>query len=129
MMGQPFYLDWTQLMDSLTFDEYQMGAASTAVHPGALEGGTEAFVYLALGLNGEAGEVAEKIKKILRDKNGVMDENDRALIAKEIGDVLWYAARLADEIDFSFELIAANNLAKLLDRKNRGVLTGSGDVR
>lgn len=112
-----------------TFDEYQLGASSTAVHPGALEGGTEAWVYLTLGLNGEAGEIAEKVKKILRDKNGVMTEEDKTNLAMEIGDVLWYAGRLADELGWSLDVIAQRNLDKLKSRKERNVLAGSGDAR
>jgi NTP pyrophosphatase (non-canonical NTP hydrolase) len=87
------------------------------------------FVYPTLGLTGEAGEVAEKIKKVLRDKNGLIDKNTRRELKKELGDVLWYLANLATEIGLSLEEIARANLKKLASRKKRGKLHGSGDNR
>jgi NTP pyrophosphatase (non-canonical NTP hydrolase) len=119
----------------LSFDDYQLGAYKTAVHPGAgvqagaLEGGVEAWVYLSLGLNGEAGEVAEVVKKALRDDHGVLTPESRAKLEKEMGDVLWYLARLADVTGFSLEAVARHNLEKLADRAARKVLAGSGNDR
>lgn len=107
-----------------SFDIYQDKANETAIYPVK-----DAFPYLALGLTGEAGEVAEKIKKIIRDKNGSIGMADRDAIAKELGDVLWYIANFASELNYNLSDIAAMNLAKLASRKERDVLKGSGDYR
>jgi NTP pyrophosphatase (non-canonical NTP hydrolase) len=106
----------------MKLDEYQMRAESTAIYP------TEyAIVYPALGLTGEAGEVADKVKKIIRDaKSDLFYKSD---IAKELGDVLWYVAILARDLGYSLEEVAQMNLDKLEDRKNRDMLQGSGDNR
>jgi NTP pyrophosphatase (non-canonical NTP hydrolase) len=82
-----------------------------------------------LGINGEAGEVAEKVKKIIRDKDGKMTDQDRQELSKEIGDVLWYLAVFAHDLGFSLDGIAQANLDKLQSRKARGVLDGAGDNR
>jgi NTP pyrophosphatase (non-canonical NTP hydrolase) len=112
-------------MSALTFGEYQGRSRSTAVYPQA---GAN-FVYPTLGLSGEAGEVAEKVKKVLRDRGGRMDDETRAAVEKELGDVLWYVAQLATELGLELGAVAEKNLAKLASRKDRGVLTGSGDDR
>ena len=120
----------------LSFEEYQKRAASTAVYPhiavnpnsvGESRGGD--YLYPALGLCGEAGEVAEKIKKIVRDKDGFVDEADRAAVAKELGDVLWYLAALCKEFDLDMGEVAQGNLDKLAARAAKGTLGGSGDNR
>ena len=103
----------------LSFDEYQDKTAETSIYPE-----DQAMEYLALGLNGEAGEVAEKVKKHIRDGKE-LDED----FAKELGDVLWYLARLIDELDADFSDVADANLDKLFDRKDRDKLQGSGDNR
>jgi NTP pyrophosphatase (non-canonical NTP hydrolase) len=103
----------------MTFSEYQEKARSTAVYPQ-----DRAIVYPALGLAGEAGEVAEKVKKWIRD--GALDKDS---IAKELGDVLWYIAALAGDLDISMDDIAHRNLQKLQDRAARGKIQGSGDNR
>ncbi len=82
-----------------------------------------------LGINGEAGEIAEKVKKIIRDKGGKVSAADKAEMAKEIGDVLWYLAVFADHLGLSFDEIAKANLDKLQSRQARGVLGGAGDNR
>ncbi|MGY0003076.1 nucleoside triphosphate pyrophosphohydrolase family protein [Micromonospora sp. I033] len=82
-----------------------------------------------LGLVGESGELAEKFKKWVRDSDSEESRIDRAGIAKELGDVLWYVAVLADHLDLSLDDIATANLAKLASRHGRGVLGGSGDNR
>jgi NTP pyrophosphatase (non-canonical NTP hydrolase) len=107
------------------FSEYQARSRATAVYPDA---GSN-IVYPALGLCGEAGETAEKVKKAIRDDGGTLTEERRAAIAAELGDVLWYAAQLATEADLDLEEIAAANLEKLASRQRRAVLHGSGDER
>ena len=117
--------------DEMTLDEYQDEATKFAFYK-------DAVVYPALGLTGEAGEVAEKIKKLMRDQDIDFKGDDAAEqihaddayeIAKEISDVLWYAANLANDIGYSLEEIAMINLLKLSSRKERNQLSGSGDNR
>ena len=109
----------------MTFEEYQKKSRETAIYPDK----DKNFIYPTLGLVGEAGEIAEKIKKVLRDKNGVIDEETRKEISKELGDVLWYLSQLATEVELSLEEIAALNISKLQSRKDRGQLHGTGDNR
>jgi len=109
----------------MNFKTYQKQAATTMT-PAATDAG---IVYLALGLNGEAGEVAEKVKKIVRDQGGELTDFDRTEIGKELGDVLWYLAMLAEELGVSLEEVAQGNINKLISRKERGVIHGSGDNR
>jgi NTP pyrophosphatase (non-canonical NTP hydrolase) len=99
--------------------EYQARARQTSINPPNYP-----IIYPALGLAGEAGEVANKVKKLLRD--GALD---KAAIANELGDVLWYLAALATDLGLDLETIAEQNLARLADRKARGALHGSGDDR
>lgn len=108
----------------MTLNDYQKTIEQFAFYPGAGTGNQLALTYCALGLTGEAGEVAEKLKKYIRD--GVFET---ALIAKELGDVLWYVARMSKELNMSLEDIAYMNVAKLTDRKERDVLKGNGDER
>jgi NTP pyrophosphatase (non-canonical NTP hydrolase) len=109
----------------MNLNQYQTEALKTAVYPNM---GSN-FPYPALGLAGESGEVADKLKKVIRDNDGVLTDPVRDAVAKELGDVLWYVSVLAYELDYDLETIAANNLAKLASRQERGVLTGSGDNR
>jgi len=110
---------------ALTFNEYQRRAAETAKYPNV---GSNP-IYPTLGLAGEAGEVCEKVKKVIRDQNGQFDEAAILAIQKELGDVLWYVARVAAELGLDMEQVAAVNLDKLASRKERGQLSGSGDNR
>jgi NTP pyrophosphatase (non-canonical NTP hydrolase) len=110
----------------MTFDDYQKQALTTVISTGDDFKDT---LHWVLGMCGEAGEVAEKIKKIIRDKNSHISQADKTEMAKELGDVLWYLAVFARELGFSFDEVAAANLAKLQDRQARGVLGGSGDNR
>jgi NTP pyrophosphatase (non-canonical NTP hydrolase) len=104
--------------------DYQRLSRRTAQYP------REAWLaYPALGLAGEAGEVAEHAKKAIRDDAGQVSEERRAAMAKELGDVLWYVAQIASELDLDLDEIADTNLQKLLSRQRRGVLSGSGDER
>lgn len=109
----------------MEFSEYQTQSRTTAIYPDAGQN----FVYPTLGLAGEAGEVAEKVKKVIRDKNGKLDQETISLLTKELGDVLWYVSQLATELGVQLDDIAKENLAKLQSRKDRGQLSGSGDLR
>lgn len=109
----------------MNFDEYQKKSRKTAIYPDAGNN----FIYPTLGLVGEAGEVAEKIKKVIRDKGGKIDEETREAIKKELGDVLWYVSQIATELNISLEEAASGNISKLYDRMERGKLGGSGDNR
>jgi NTP pyrophosphatase (non-canonical NTP hydrolase) len=109
----------------MDLDDYQRGALRTA----APRDKKNELLHLVLGLAGESGEVAEKFKKWVRDLDSDESRIDRADIAQELGDVLWYVAVLADYLDLSLDDIASGNLAKLAGRRARGVLGGSGDNR
>jgi len=109
----------------MNLNDYQLSALTTAVYP---DRGNN-FAYPALGLAGEAGEVADKLKKVIRDDGGVLTDPVRDAVAKELGDVLWYVAVLASEIDYDLNDIAQINVNKLASRHQRGVLSGSGDNR
>ena len=110
----------------MNIDDYQKRALTTVITSGDT---FKDSLHWVLGINGEAGEVAEKVKKIIRDKNGKMTKQDKQELAKEIGDVLWYLAVFAHDLGFSLEDIAQQNLDKLKSRKARGVLGGDGDNR
>jgi NTP pyrophosphatase (non-canonical NTP hydrolase) len=108
----------------MEFHEYQRLSRRTAEYP------REAWLaYPALGLAGEAGELAEHAKKAIRDDAGSISDERRAAMAKELGDVLWYVAQLASELGLELEDVAQANLEKLRSRQRRGVLSGSGDDR
>lgn len=109
----------------MTFFEYEQLIKQTAIYPNI---GNNIY-YPALGLSGEAGEVAEKVKKLMRDADGQMSDEFREELAKELGDVLWYVCALCSEIDISLEEVAERNREKLIDRLDRNVLKGSGDNR
>lgn len=113
----------------LDFEIYQEGTGTTAIYPGAGHGTMIALSYLTHGLTSEAGEVSGKVKKILRDSDGFWNGEQRAAILDEIGDVLWYCARIVDELDGNLKSVAVRNLLKLADRRERGTLQGSGDTR
>jgi NTP pyrophosphatase (non-canonical NTP hydrolase) len=108
----------------MTFDEYQKRAMTTAVYPKQ-----HALAYTALGLAGEAGEVANKVAKIFRDRDGKPSNLDADNIFGELGDCCWLIAALAHEFGWRLEDIVQHNLRKLDDRKYRGTLGGSGDDR
>lgn len=110
----------------MTFEEYENTALTTVLSTGDP---FKDLLHWVLGLNGEAGEVAEKLKKIIRDKNSLITEEDKQELAKEIGDVLWYLAVFAHDLGVPLEQIAQQNLDKLKSRKDRGVLGGDGDNR
>lgn len=108
----------------MTLDQYQHDAMETAIYP--RENG---IAYTVLGLAGETGEIAEKVKKTIRDRQGMFDEAVKLDIAREAGDVLWYLAALAHELGMSLEDIARLNIEKIYSRRDRDVIHGSGDNR
>lgn len=110
----------------MTFEEYQKFTKETAIYP--KENGQN-LVYTTLGMASEAGEVAGKLKKVIRDKNGVVDEAVKKDMASEIGDVLWYVSQLSAELGLKLDEVASANIEKLKSRKERGTLPGSGDNR
>jgi NTP pyrophosphatase (non-canonical NTP hydrolase) len=109
----------------MTLSDFQRRSRATAVYPGAGDN----LLYPTLGLCGEAGEVAEKVKKMVRDDGGELTAQRRDALAAELGDVLWYVAQLATEADLDLGEVAEANLAKLRSRQERAVLQGSGDDR
>lgn len=109
----------------MDFKDYQEKSRKTALYPDL----DNNFIYPTLGLSGEAGEVSEKIKKVMRDDGGVVSEEKRAEIKKELGDVLWYVSQIATELQLSLDDIANANIEKLYSRLDRGVIQGSGDNR
>lgn len=118
----------------LTFDEYQALARTTAVYPrmAVLKPDVASdfnLAYPALGLTGEAGEVADKVKKLIRDANGTVSDEARDSLAKELGDVLWYVSALASELGLQLSDVAQANYDKLRARQQAGKLGGSGDNR
>jgi len=106
----------------MNINEYQQRASETAIYKDKL-------IYPTLGLAGEAGEIANKVKKILRDNAGDLQEDVRQNLISELGDVLWYVAALATDLKTELSEVAYTNIEKLNSRKNRGVIGGSGDNR
>ncbi len=113
----------------MNFDKYQKKAAEFDLFETTADLSEPGFLEKVLGLVGEAGEAADKVKKILRDKGGRASEEDKAEIVKELGDVLWYVANVARSLGVSLSEVAEGNIEKLSSRKKRGKLTGSGDNR
>lgn len=115
------------MSEDFTFDEYQEATKKTADYPSGdvLAGVNAEVIYTGLGVSGEAGEVTEKIKKAMREgEDEYLDQ-----LEDELGDVLWYIARLCDELGLNMGDVAENNIEKLLDRQERGVIKGQGDNR
>jgi NTP pyrophosphatase (non-canonical NTP hydrolase) len=109
----------------MNFNEYQTKSRKTAKYPAI----GHPVIYPALGLVNEAGEVAGKIKKVFRDKEGQISAETREALKAELGDVLWYIAQVATELNISLDEIAESNIAKLYDRLERGKIRGDGDYR
>ena len=113
----------------MTFDEYQKLAERTDLAHKIRDWNNPLNFEKLLGLGGEAGEVMDKFKKILRDKNGKISKVDREEIIKELGDVLWYLAIISEHLDVRFDEVAEKNIAKLTDRAKRNLIHGAGDNR
>jgi NTP pyrophosphatase (non-canonical NTP hydrolase) len=107
----------------MTLNEYQKEATALAFWE------KDDIVYNALGIAGEAGELVEHVKKMLRDDDGKLTNGRREDLEKELGDVLWYVAKLAKKLDLTLEEVAKTNIKKIIDRKERGTQHGSGDNR
>ena len=123
--AKKFMQDKLIITEVMTAEFYEMKAGQTAIFPK-----NQALEYLALGLTSEAGEVAGKVKKLIRDGEDVEGfELKKMAIASEIGDVLWYCAMMAKEVGVPLNDIMKDNLKKLHGRKERGTLQGSGDDR
>lgn len=112
-----------------SFQEYAVAVESVAVYPDSGTGSILALTYCTLGLTGEAGEFAEKVKKIMRDHGSEISHEQHIALVKELGDVLWYVTRAAAELGVPLSIVADDNITKLMDRKARGVLSGAGDNR
>ncbi len=113
----------------MDFDEYQKRAAGCDFYEKTSNVQAAGFFEKILGLTGEAGEVADKFKKIVRDKNGAMSDGDKDAIVKELGDVLWYVGSIARYLDVPLSEVAERNVEKLEDRQRRNTLHGEGDER
>ena len=111
----------------MNFNEYQALAARTAFADG--EDKKYTLMYLCMGIAGESGEVIEKMKKVIRNDHGVVSEEKRQDLKKEIGDVFWYLSELSRALNLSLDEVASANIAKLADRAARGVIKSEGDVR
>lgn len=109
----------------MNLSDYQQKASMTALYPNAGQN----LYYPALGLGGETGEVLNKIKKVMRDHGGIVTDEYREILRNELGDVLWYVAALARELNLDLDDIAQANIEKLSSRKKRGTLGGDGDQR
>ncbi len=109
----------------MNFNDYQTKSRKTAKYPAI----GHSVIYPTLGLVNEAGEVAGKIKKVFRDKEGEINAETRDALKAELGDVLWYIAQVATELDLTLDEIAEYNIAKLMDRLERGKIKGDGDNR
>jgi NTP pyrophosphatase (non-canonical NTP hydrolase) len=109
----------------MDFNDYQTKSRKTAKYPVI----GHAVIYPTLGLANEAGEVAGKIKKVFRDKGGVIGEVEREALMSELGDVLWYLAQTCTELELSMDEVAEHNIEKLYSRLERGKIGGEGDAR
>ncbi|MFA5878443.1 MAG: nucleoside triphosphate pyrophosphohydrolase family protein [Candidatus Staskawiczbacteria bacterium] len=109
----------------MNFEEYQKAAHKTSQCPKI----GEEYIYPVLGLCGEAGELANKVKKIFRDDGYVLTDARKGEIKKELGDILWYVAEISTKLGLEMDNIASSNIEKLTSRLARGTITGDGDTR
>lgn len=133
MMRKTNYVPRPVMPIVTSFNEYQSQALEFGIYKDKIDmqnnGNEVTWAYPILGLCGEAGEVADKLKKILRDKGGIISDDDKIAIQLELGDVLWYVSELCTRLDLSLEETAKANIAKLTSRMKRDVIKGSGDNR
>ena len=122
--ARKYMQDKIVIEEVMTAEFYEMKAGQTAIFPEH-----KALEYLALGLTSEAGEVAGKVKKLIRDGTSNRPDDWKEQIAAELGDVLWYCSALATDLDISLGRVAKDNMNKLSSRKDRGTIGGSGDKR
>lgn len=115
------------LLRSMDFNEYQKLAGRTAMY--AKSDKEFILMYLCMGIAGESGEIIEKVKKTIRNDAGIITEEKKEAIQKEIGDVLWYLSQLAAALEIPFDDVAVGNIKKLAERAERGVIKSEGDVR
>lgn len=108
----------------MELNDYQQEASRTAIYPQEMK-----IVYPTIGLAGETGEVAEKVKKVIRDHGGMFSEEQKREIAKELGDVMWYIASIATDMGYTMDDIARINIEKIRSRSERALLHGDGDNR
>ena len=113
----------------MKFNDYQKQAATSDVGTAAQGCINPGWLYYVLGIAGESGEFAEKVKKLFRDKNGIIDDEFIQHVKKEQGDILWYMARFNSMMGIDFDDVAKENLNKLLGRMERGTIHGDGDNR
>ena len=113
----------------MTIDNYSEQALTTFMNDHAITDMDASLISQVFGLLGESGEVAEKFKKLIRDKRGTLSDEDKKEIIKELGDVLWYVNSISSMLGSSLSEVAESNLDKVLSRKARGVTSGSGDNR
>jgi NTP pyrophosphatase (non-canonical NTP hydrolase) len=113
----------------MNIQDYSQTAITTLLSNQAYGEISPKLMDQVLGLVGESGEIAEKFKKLIRDKNGEISEADTTEIIKELGDVLWYINTISVTLGRSLEEVAEVNLEKVLSRQSRNVLNGSGDNR
>lgn len=113
----------------MEFYEFEENCHHTDVGTSAQDVMSPGWLYYVLGIAGETGELCEKIKKLFRDKGGIIDDEFKDMVKKESGDVLWYLTRLANQFDITLEEIAQANSDKLIDRMKRNVIHGDGDDR
>lgn len=116
-------------MRRLGFNDYQKECAKTDVGTAAQDILSPGWLYYVLGIAGETGELMEKIKKLFRDKKGEIDAEFKEAVIKEMGDVMWYMARLCSWFDIDFRTVALTNVEKLQRRKSEGTIHGDGDDR
>ena len=109
----------------MDFNEYQEKAKETAIYPKL----SPSWLFPSIGLSGELGEVMEKLKKIIRDDNGIITDEKKTELKREIGDILWYLSILSHELGLSLQEIAETNIEKIKSRHQRGVVHGQGDNR
>ena len=109
----------------MDFTEYQKAAHRTSSYPKVGEN----YIHPVLGLCGEAGELANKVKKIFRDDKGILTESRKEEIKKELGDILWYVAEISTTLDIDLDKVAESNIEKLGSRLDRGTINGDGDTR